>query len=288
MPRASEFGKEINSDLWGPSPVQMPGKKEYYASFTDDHMWWTHIELLHTKDEVFNTYTDFEVCAKTQFRVRSFKRLRTDHGGKYFSQKFVQHLATNGTKQILTTHDTPTYNRVAERLNCILLERTWAFLHSSALPKFLWGEAVKHTVWLKNRMAARALPNGKTLYKMLYSKKLNIAGLREWEMKVWVHDASGTKLDGRSRIGQWIGFEEASNTHRIFWPDNHSVTMEQNIKFNNNDLLIPCALPPKGEKGEMGCQSTQDLSNTSTNPIEHNAPQQEITEPPAKLIPENP
>ena len=33
-PRASEFGEEINSDLWGPSPVQTPGKKEYYASFT--------------------------------------------------------------------------------------------------------------------------------------------------------------------------------------------------------------------------------------------------------------
>ena len=27
MPHASEFGKEIDSDLWGPSPVQMPGKK---------------------------------------------------------------------------------------------------------------------------------------------------------------------------------------------------------------------------------------------------------------------
>jgi hypothetical protein len=29
------------------------------------------------------------------------------------------------------------------------------------------------------------------------------------------------------------------------------------------------------------------LSNTSTNPIEHNAPQQEIAELPAELIPEN-
>ena len=51
----------------------MPGKKEYYASFTDDHTWWTHIELLHMKDEVFNAYTDFEAWTKTQFRVRNFK-----------------------------------------------------------------------------------------------------------------------------------------------------------------------------------------------------------------------
>ena len=74
MPRTSEFGKEMNSDLWGPSPVQMPGKKEYYASFMDNHMWWTPIKLIHMKDEAVDAYTDFEVWAKTWFRVRSFKR----------------------------------------------------------------------------------------------------------------------------------------------------------------------------------------------------------------------
>ena len=37
MPQASEVGKEINLDLWGPSPVQMPGKKEHYASFMDNY-----------------------------------------------------------------------------------------------------------------------------------------------------------------------------------------------------------------------------------------------------------
>ena len=78
-----------------------------------------------------------------------------------------------------------------------------------------------------------------------------------------------------------------SNAHRIFWPDNRSVTVERNIKFDNNDLLNPCALPAKGEKGENGRQNAQNSSNTSTNPIEHNAPQQEIAEPHAELIPEN-
>ena len=73
-PHASEFGEEIDSDLWGPSPVQASGKKEYYVLFMDDHTQWTHVELLHTKYEAFDAYTDFEVWAKTQFRVRSFKR----------------------------------------------------------------------------------------------------------------------------------------------------------------------------------------------------------------------
>ena len=98
-PHASEFGKDINSDLWGPSPVQMPGKKEYYVLFMDDHTWWTHVGLLHVKDKAFEAYTDFEVWAKTQFRVRGSKMFQTtDCGGKYLSHKFNNHLATNGTK----------------------------------------------------------------------------------------------------------------------------------------------------------------------------------------------
>ena len=62
---------------------------------------------------------------------------------------------------------------------------------------------------------------------------------------------SGTKLDGRSRIGWWFGFKEVNNAHQIFQPDNCSVTVEWNIKFDHNDLLI--------------C-------------INHNAPQQEVAD----------
>ena len=49
-PRAAKFGDGIHSDVWGPSPIQTPGHKNYYVSFTDDYMRWTHIQLLATKD----------------------------------------------------------------------------------------------------------------------------------------------------------------------------------------------------------------------------------------------
>ena len=52
--------------------------------------------------------------------------------------------------------DTPEHNGVAERLNHTLLERVRAMLHGSGLPKFLWGEAVKHAVYLKNRASTKA------------------------------------------------------------------------------------------------------------------------------------
>ena len=36
-----------------------------------------------------------------------------------------------------------------------------------------------------------------------------------------VHKNSGSKLGGWSKLGHWIGFEEASNAHWIYWPNKH-------------------------------------------------------------------
>jgi hypothetical protein len=53
-------------------------------------------------------------------------------------------------QQKLMVHDTPQHNGVAKRLNQTLLEKVCAMLHDSGLPCTLWGEAVRHAVWLKN------------------------------------------------------------------------------------------------------------------------------------------
>ena len=46
-------------------------------------------------------------------------------------------------------------------------------LHSSGLPKFLWGEAVKHVVYLKYCMPTNALDKC-TPYEAFFSRKLNL------------------------------------------------------------------------------------------------------------------
>jgi hypothetical protein len=60
-----------------------------------------------------------------------------------------------------------------------------------------------HAVYLKNRTSTRTLDGNKP----------NLANLHEFGTKVWVQDTSGSKLDSRSRIGRWVGFDEVSNGH---------------------------------------------------------------------------
>jgi transposase InsO family protein len=195
---AKHFGDEVHTDVWGPSSIPTRQGRRYFASFTDDCTRFTVIFLIRTKDEAFAAYKTFEAWVLTQQHCKGIKVLRSDRGGEYLSKAFDAHLAAAGTARRLTPHDTPQANGIAERLNRTLLERVRALTHTSGLPKSLWGEALRHAAWLKNRTATRAL-DGKTPYEAVYGQSPDLSDLRRWGCTTWVHNADGSKLDVRAR-----------------------------------------------------------------------------------------
>ena len=92
-------------------------------------------------------------------------------------------------------------------------------LHDSGLPKFLWAEATSHAVFLKNCTWTRTIGET-TPFELLTGSKPNIKDLHPWGCKVRVHVKSDSKLDGRSYIGCWMGFDlETKDGHRIYRPE---------------------------------------------------------------------
>ena len=246
--RRTAIGDEVHSDLWGPAPVESINHKRYYASFTDDYSRYTNIYFLHTKDETFDAYRTYEAWLSTQHNAR-IKCLRSDRGGEYLGNEFSAHLKKAGTVRKLTVHDTPEHNGVAERLNRTILEKVRAMLHDSDLPKFLWAEAAAHAVYLKNRTWTRTIGDT-TPFEILNGKKPNLKNLQPWGCKVQVHDNTGSKLDGQSSIGHWMGFDtESKDGHRVYWPERRMVTVERSVsfKFPPDDIVVG-VLPLKGEK----------------------------------------
>src|SRR5271154_2571016 len=188
-----------------------------------------------------------EAWMKTQHNGR-IKSLRSDRGGEYLSEDFSDHLKKAGTTRKLTVHDTPEYNGVAERLNCTIITKVRAMLHDSDLPKFLWGGATHHAVYLKNRRLTRTLGET-TPFEILTGKKPDLSTIHPWGCRVRVHDTSGSKLDGRSKIGRWMGLdEETGDGHRIYWPERRVITVEMSVKFNFEDEVVVGALPLEGEE----------------------------------------
>jgi len=107
----------------------------------------------------------------------------TDHGGEYLSNEFTSYLKSRGKEQQLTVHDTLQRNGIAERRNKTILGRVHALLHASNLPKFLWGEAARHVVWLMNRTSTTSV-EGMTPFEATFGTKPNPSSIREWGEKI--------------------------------------------------------------------------------------------------------
>jgi hypothetical protein len=233
--------------------------------FTDDKTRCSYLALVRQKSDVPGAYQHFEAWLKAQFGA-TMKILRSDRGGEYQSEEFSNHLATTGTVQKLTVHDTPEFNSVAKRLNRTLLKRAQEMLHASGLPRFLWGEAVLHACWIKNHTATQAL-DGMTPYKALHGKKPDILQLREWGCPVWVHNPSGSKLDVRACEGRWVGIDsQSSDGHRIYWPAAQSITVEQSVYFD--DVTVPLVVPFEGEsEGTLDANKSTPAPETNKSPL---------------------
>lgn len=288
--RATEFGGEIHSDLWGPAPVATKGGKRYYVTFVDDNTRLTHLHLLAAKSDAPDAYKEFEAWSNTQMK-KPIKTLHSDRGGEYMGKQFVLYLKSKGTDQKLTVHDTPQENGVAERRNRTIVERIRALLHSSGLPKTLWGEAARHIVWLMNRTPTKAVA-GMTPYEAAFGKKPDLSNVREWGEKVWVRIEGGTKLGGRVREGRWLGIDERSNGCRVYWPDKRTVTTERNVHF---DKTHASAERLEGEDWDFVDPSSDPLTSDSTTvPLPTPAPSAPAppvlppTPPPAPLQSEDP
>jgi transposase InsO family protein len=117
---------------------------------------WTSVSLLRFKSKAFEAYCSLAAWVRTQKNVE-IKCLHADRGGEYLSETFINYLEKHGTERKLTVHDTPEENGVAERLNRTLMEKAHAMMITAQVPIFLWGEAVFHAVWLKNRTWTRVL-----------------------------------------------------------------------------------------------------------------------------------
>ena len=215
------------------------------------------------KSEALKFYQVFEAWCTMQFGAR-IKTVRTDRGGEYFSAAFEEHLGKQGTQRITAPHDTPEYNGVSERLNRTILEQTRVVLHASGLLKFLWGEAASHIVRLKNRILTHAISEGTTLFEMLHKSKPDLSRIFDGGAPVWVHDASGNKLDARGVLGQWVGLDSDGGYHCVYWLGKHSISIERSVKSAVQEILIPVAKPLalEGERTEESkCKKEDELPN---------------------------
>ena len=194
----------------------------------------------------------------------------------------INHQDQKGTVREFTVHDSPPQNGVAEHGMRMRAEQAQALLIASGLPRLLWEEAMKHSTWLQNRVTASAL-DGKTPYEAVNGKKSHLGGIQEFGAAAYVKDLKAGKLDAHAQLGCFVGYDSESKGYRIYWLGKRSVTVEQNIVFNENDIrtgggtvLISSNIQSEGErKSEKVIQYPENLEKAETKSNIANQPEKE-------------
>ena len=140
-------------------------EKKYFITFIDDYSRYMYVYLLHNKYEALDAFKVFKAevenqCGKQIQIVRSYR------GGDYgrytkngqapgpFAKFFQEH-------EIVAQHTMPgsrDQNGVAERRNRTLVDMVRNMLSNSDLPKFLWIEALKTTLYILNCVPTKVVP----------------------------------------------------------------------------------------------------------------------------------
>ena len=79
--------------------------------------------LLHHKSEAFEKFKEFKAEVEKQM-AKDIKAIRSDRGGEYLSDSFIDYLREIGILSQLTAPGTPQHNGVAERRNRTILDMT--------------------------------------------------------------------------------------------------------------------------------------------------------------------
>jgi transposase InsO family protein len=83
------------------------------------------------------------------------KCLRSDNGGEFTSNKFMDYCNNHGIKRQFSVARTPQYNGVVERNNMTVQEMARKMIMDSKLTDIFWTQVVHTTIHIQNKVILR-------------------------------------------------------------------------------------------------------------------------------------
>ncbi|KAH9670812.1 Integrase catalytic domain-containing protein [Citrus sinensis] len=221
--------------LKGPTNTASIGGSHYFVTFVDHFSRRVWVYTMRAKDEVLEIFMKWKKLVETQ-TDRKIKVLRSDNGGEYTSDPFLQLCQNEGIKRHFTVRHTPQQNGVAERMNRTLLEKVRCMLSNAGLDKKFWAEAVSYASHLVNRLPSAAI-GGKTPMEMWSGKHAqNYDSLRIFECPVYYHVKDG-KLDPRARKAIFVGFKDRVKGFKLWDLEDKKFVCSRNVTFDEASMM---------------------------------------------------
>ena len=199
--------------------------------------------------------------------ARSKSQLKTwqfDRGSEFLNCLFEEWITMElGALQLFSNVEHPWENGRAERSFATLFQKARAMLKHADLPNVIWGKAIKHAVYLKNRSPSTRI-NLLSPLQFRTGKVQNFTRLRVFgcpaQIFVREKNRANNKLSNRSEMGIFIGMSPIGNGYLFrIQRENRVVEIDsKDVKFN--ETFSDC-MDRKGRKIKGGKVLDPDLFN---------------------------
>jgi len=250
--RGSNVLELIHTDICGPFPTPFWNGQQYFISFIDDYSRYAYLFLIHENSQSLDVFKSFKVEVENKLNKR-IKSVRSDHGGEYYGKydgsgeqrprPFVRYLEECGIVPQYTMLGSPSMNGVAERRNQTLKDMVRSMICHSTLPESLWGEALKTTTYILNRVPIKAAT--KTPYELWIGRKPSLKHFHVWACPTEArpYKPNKKKLDSQTVSSYFIGYSERSRGYKFYDPilktifETGTTTFFEDIEFGGKNQI---------------------------------------------------
>ncbi|GJX48062.1 retrotransposon protein, putative, ty1-copia subclass [Tanacetum coccineum] len=280
--RAKDLLGLIHTDVCGPFKIVSRQGASYFVTFTDDFSRYGYVYLLKHKHEVFETFKVFQKEVENQLG-KTIKSLRSDRGGEYMSQEFLDHLKEHGIIAHRTPPYTPQNNGVSERRNRTLLDMVRSMMSQTTLPKSFWDYALETAARILNMVPTKKVD--KTPYEVWHGQAPKLSYLKVWGCEAFVKRDTLTKpdkLDPRSFKCIFIGYPKETMGYSFYSSSENKVFVARNVEFFESKLID---LKASGSIKDLEIIQEEDTNSSVGTSLNHEEDDQEIDKPQSDINP---
>ncbi|GJS75609.1 retrotransposon protein, putative, ty1-copia subclass [Tanacetum coccineum] len=280
--RAKDLLGLIHTDVCGPFKITSRQGASYFVTFTDDFSRYGYVYLLKHKHEVFETFKVFQKEVENQLG-KTIKSLRSDRGGEYMSQEFLDHLKDHGIIAHRTPPYTPQHNGVSLRRNRTLLDMVRSMISQTTLPKSFWDYTLETAARILNMVPTKKVE--KTPYEVWHGQAPKLSYLKVWGCEALVKRDTLTKpdkLEPRSIKCIFIGYPKETMGYSFYYPPENKVLVARNAEFLENSLINQEA---SGSLEDLEIIQEEDTHPSIDTSLNHEEDDLEMDEPQSDIIP---
>nr|GEX20041.1 hypothetical protein [Tanacetum cinerariifolium] len=236
--RAKDLLGLTHADVCGPFKIVSRQIASYFVTFTDDFSRYSYVYLLKHKHEVFETFKVFRKEVENQLD-KTIKSLRSDPGGEYVSQEFLDHLKDHEIISHRTSPYMPQHNGVTDRRNITLLDMVRSMMSQTTLPKSFWDYALETVVRILNMVPTKKFE--KTPYEVWHGQAPKLSYLKVWGCEALVKRDTLTKPDKlkpRSIKCIFVGYPKETMGYSFYYAPENKVLIARNAKFLENSTSL--------------------------------------------------